>query len=139
MRLIDLTLLNLVDFYISRISTMWKLGPCRSAWVPLIYSIQSHVHDQKKFFGPKSFSQRPTNQKFAKAALEAFSQIANKSYISMGKAQRLINSHSRIHSRKYLFRSLDLTRNWQNDILAIKNRCPRNNFQRNKINMRNKV
>nr|DAT02346.1 MAG TPA: hypothetical protein [Caudoviricetes sp.] len=30
-----------------------------------------------------------------------------KSYISMSKAQRLINSHSRIHSRKYQFRSLD--------------------------------
>nr|DAK20633.1 MAG TPA: hypothetical protein [Caudoviricetes sp.] len=36
----------------------------------------------------------------------------------MSKAQRLINSHSRIHSRKYQFRPLDLIRNWQNDILA---------------------
>lgn len=27
MRLIGLTLLNLIDFYISRILPMWKLGP----------------------------------------------------------------------------------------------------------------
>nr|DAT08124.1 MAG TPA: hypothetical protein [Caudoviricetes sp.] len=69
MRLIGLTLLNLIDFYISRILTMWKLGPCRSAWVPLIYSIQSHVHDQKKFFGFKSFSQIATKSKIRKGRL----------------------------------------------------------------------
>lgn len=27
MKLIGLTLLNLIDFYISRILSMWKLGP----------------------------------------------------------------------------------------------------------------
>nr|DAY79838.1 MAG TPA: hypothetical protein [Caudoviricetes sp.] len=37
----------------------------------------------------------------------------------MSKAQRLINSHSRIHSRKYQFRPLDLIGNWQNGILAV--------------------
>nr|DAY79836.1 MAG TPA: hypothetical protein [Caudoviricetes sp.] len=32
-------LFNQINFYISRILPVWKLGPCRSAWVPLIYSI----------------------------------------------------------------------------------------------------
>jgi hypothetical protein len=36
----------------------------------------------------------------------------------MSKAQRLINSHSRIHSRKYLSRPLDLIGNWLQIILA---------------------
>nr|DAM59508.1 MAG TPA: hypothetical protein [Caudoviricetes sp.] len=45
-------------------------------------------------------------------------KLGFKSYISMSKAQRLINSHSCIHSRKYLSRPLDLIGNWQNDILA---------------------
>nr|DAM59507.1 MAG TPA: hypothetical protein [Caudoviricetes sp.] len=32
-------LFNQINFYILRILPVWKLGPCRSAWVPLIYSI----------------------------------------------------------------------------------------------------
>nr|DAR11915.1 MAG TPA: hypothetical protein [Caudoviricetes sp.] len=38
-------------------------------------------------------------------------KLGFKSYISMSKAQRLINSHSCIHSRKYLSRPLDLIGN----------------------------
>ena len=76
MRLIDLTLLNPIDFYISRILTMWKLGPllqCLGA--PYIYSIQSHVHDQKKIFLASNHSRKlPPNQKFAKSVIQVFSQ-----------------------------------------------------------------
>ena len=100
-------LLNQINFYILRILPMWKLGPCRSAWVPppyIVYRVMpigrkifwlqiiladwlqikirrlaSNQNSQIGFKSFKSFSQIATKSKFAKAIIQAFSQIATKS------------------------------------------------------------
>ena len=76
MKLIGLTLLNLIDYYISRILSMWKLGPllqCLGA--PYIYIVYRAMFMIRKNFLASNHSRKlPPNQKFAKSVIQAFSQ-----------------------------------------------------------------